>query len=172
METGSVLDAVRTERPRISAENIECLRQAFSCSPMKSIHTAARQLELPPTRVYKVLHKRLKLHAYKVQMLQRLQSNDKPKRKEFTDNMQRRISEDEEFLKRICFCDEATFYVYGKLNKHNVKIWGSEHPHEIRELERDSPKVNVVWAHVQSSNWSIFLPQENNYCRHLLGPSN
>ena len=34
-------------------------------------------------------------------------------------------------------------HVSGKLNKHNVRIWGSEHPHEIRELERDSPKVNV-----------------------------
>ena len=49
----------------------------------------------------------------------------------------------DEFLKRICFSDEATFYVSGKLNKHHVRIWGSEHPHEIRELERDSPKVNV-----------------------------
>ena len=78
-----------------------------------------------------------------MQMLQRLQPNDKPKRKEFADNMLHRISEDEEFLKRICFSDEATFHVSGKLNKHNVRIWGSEHTHEIRELERDSPKVNV-----------------------------
>ena len=76
-------------------------------------------------------------------MLQRLQPNDKSKRKEFADNMLQRISEDKEFLKRICFSDEATFHVSGKLNKHNVRIWGSEHPHEIREFERDSPKVNV-----------------------------
>ena len=110
MDTGSVLDAMRTWRPRISAENIESVSQAFSRSPMKSIHTAARQLELPPTTVHKVLHKRLRLHAYKVQMLQRLQPNDKPKRKEFADNMLLRISEDEEFLKRICFNDEATFH--------------------------------------------------------------
>ena len=82
METGSVLDAVRIEQPKISAENIESVRQAFS-SPIKSIRTAARQLELLPTTVHMVLHKRLRLYAYKVQMLQRLQSNDKPKRKEF-----------------------------------------------------------------------------------------
>ena len=62
---------------------------------------------------------------------------------EFADNMLQRISDDKEFLKRICFSDEATFHISGKLNKHNVRIWGSEHPHEIRELERDSPKVNV-----------------------------
>ena len=35
------------------------------------------------------------------------------------------------------------FHVSGKLNKHNVRIWGSEYPHVIRELQRDSPKMNV-----------------------------
>ena len=45
-------------------------------------------------------------------------------------------------FKRICFSDKAMFHVFGKL-KHNVRIWGSKHHHEIRELERDSPKVNV-----------------------------
>ena len=127
-------------RPRTSVENFKRVRQAFSRSSIKSIGTAARELELPPTTVHKVLHKKLRLYDYKVQMLQRLQPNGKPKRKEFADNMLQRISEDEKFLKRICFSDEATFHVSGKLNKHNVRIWGSEHPHEIRELERDSPK--------------------------------
>ena len=42
METGSVLDAVRSGRPRTSAENIKHVRQAFSHSPIKSIRTAAR----------------------------------------------------------------------------------------------------------------------------------
>ena len=78
-------------------------------------------------------------------MLQRLQPNDKPKQKEFADNMLQQIPEDEEFLKQICFSDGATFHVSGKLNKHNVRIWGSKHSHEIRELERDSPKANVWW---------------------------
>ena len=82
-----MLDAVRTGRPRISTENIESVKQAFSRFPMKSIRTAVRQLELPPTTVHEVLHERLRLYAYKVQMLQRLQPNDKPKRKEFADNM-------------------------------------------------------------------------------------
>ena len=76
-------------------------------------------------------------------MLQRLQTNDKPKRKEFADNMLHRIFENEEFIKGICFSDEAMFHVSGKPNKHNVRIWGSEHPHEIREFERKSLKVNV-----------------------------
>ena len=54
-----MLDAVRSGQPRTSAENIEHVRQAFSRSPIKSIHTAGRELELPPTTVHKVLYKRL-----------------------------------------------------------------------------------------------------------------
>ena len=57
--------------------------------------------------------------------------------------MLQRISEDEAFLKGVCFSDEATFHVSVKSNKHNVRIWGSENPHASRELQRDSPKVNV-----------------------------
>ena len=109
METGTVFDARRSGRPRKSEENVECVRQAFQRSPMKSIHTAARQLDLPRATVHKVLHKNLKLFAYKVQMLQTLQPNDMPRQKEFAVNMLQRISEDEAFLKLVCFSDEALF---------------------------------------------------------------
>ena len=78
METGTVFDT-RSGRPRTSEENIERVRQAFQRSPMKSIRTAARQLELSHSTVYKVLHKNLRLYAYKVQMLQALQPNDMPR---------------------------------------------------------------------------------------------
>ena len=56
------------------------------------------------------------------------------------------ICEDETFLRRVCFSDEATIRVSGKLKKHNVRIWGSENPHETREIERNSPKVNVWYG--------------------------
>ena len=97
MKTGSVLDAVRSGRPRIFEENIKSIRQAFSRSPMKFIHTAARELEFRLTRVHKALHERLRLYAYKVQMLQRMQPNDKLKQKEFADNMLQQLFENEEF---------------------------------------------------------------------------
>ena len=73
MDTGTVFDTRRSGRPRTSEENIERVRQAFQHSPMKSIRTAARQLELPRSTVHKVLHKNLRLYAYKVQMLKAFQ---------------------------------------------------------------------------------------------------
>ena len=155
MDKGTVFDTRRSGRPRTSEENIERVRQAFQRSPMKFICTAARQLELPRSTVHKVLHKNLRLYAYKVQMLQALQPNDMPRQKKFAVNLLQRISEDGAFLKRVCFSDEATFYVSGKLNKHNVRIWGSENPHASRELQRDRPKVNV---------WCVIM------CNRIIGP--
>ena len=58
MKRGSVLDAERSGRPRISKKNIERVRQAFSRSPMKSIRTATRELQLLPATVHKGVCKR------------------------------------------------------------------------------------------------------------------
>jgi len=54
--------------------------------------------------------------------------------------------DDDNFLKRLRFSNEATFHVSGKVNKPNVRIWGTEKPHRIVENERDSPKTNVFCA--------------------------
>ena len=39
-----------------------------------------------------------------------------------------RIEDDEDYLKKVMFTDEACFHVSGKVNCHNVRIWGSENP--------------------------------------------
>ncbi|MCQ7131119.1 DUF4817 domain-containing protein [Salmonella enterica] len=150
METGSVLQQKGSGRPSTSAGDVERVRDAFVRSPGKSIRTAARQLELPRSTVHKVLHRNLRLYAYKVQLLQALQPDDGPRRKEFAVDMLARMGMEEGFLERVLFTDEATFHVSGLLNRHNVRIWGSENPHASRELVRDSPKVNV-WCGLMST---------------------
>jgi hypothetical protein len=50
------------------------------------------------------------------------------------------------FVERLGFSDEATFHISGKVNKHNVRIWGTEQSHAQIERQRDSPKVNVFCA--------------------------
>ena len=85
----------------------------------------------------------LRIYAYKVQLLQALKPEDKLRRKEFAVMMLDRLDSDPWFLKRVCFSDKSTFHVSGLLNRRNLRIWGSENPHNIYELGRDSPKVNV-----------------------------
>ena len=54
METGTVFDTRQSGRPRTSEESIKRVRQAFQRSPMKSIRTAARQLELQRSTMHRV----------------------------------------------------------------------------------------------------------------------
>jgi hypothetical protein len=56
------------------------------------------------------------------------------------------MERDEGLSKRIIFSDEATFHLSRKANRHNIRIWGSEKPVAVVEMERDSPKVNVFCA--------------------------
>jgi hypothetical protein len=79
LETGSVLKGHGGGRQRVSDEKVENVRKAFIRSPRKSIHRASQELQMPRATVHKVLRKRLRLYAYKVQILQELKPKDKPR---------------------------------------------------------------------------------------------
>jgi hypothetical protein len=146
-ERGSVCDKERTGRPRVNQDTVDAVRHAFRQNPRKSVRKASRELQIPRSTVHKILKKELKFFAYKLQVVQKLEQNDFPLRTEFANKVLDRLELNENYLKRICFSDEATFHVCGKVNRHNCRIWGSENPRVVIEHERDSPKVNV-WCGV------------------------
>jgi hypothetical protein len=83
------------------------------------------------------------MKLYRLRLVQALRHAEKGKRVEFCAAMLNMENDDEDSFSRIIFSDEATFHVSGCVNHHNVWIWGTEHPRETTEHERDSPKVNV-----------------------------
>ena len=80
METGSILDRKRSDRPSIDEETVDAVHVAFHRSPRKSIPVASNELAIPRRTVQKVLHKRLRLYAYKLQIVQALKPDDHPRR--------------------------------------------------------------------------------------------
>ena len=142
MKTGSVLQRKGAGRPQISEET-ESVRVAHTRKPRKSIRGASTQLQIRRSTIHKVFHRNLQLYAYKVHLLQTLKPEDKPRRKEFAVTMLDRLDSDPGFLKRVCFSDESTFHVFGLPNRHNLRIWDLENPHDTCELEWDSPKLNM-----------------------------
>ena len=50
----------------------------------------------------------------KVQILQELKPNDRPKCKAFALEMLSRVEDDKDYLKKVMFTDEACFHVLGK----------------------------------------------------------
>ena len=115
-------------------------------SPRKSTRRASRELKVPQSTVSKILHKRLRLHPYKLQLVQKLHTEDKETRHAFCGNLQALMENDDDLLAKIIFSDDATFHLSGKVNRYNVSIWGSENPHATLKVERDSPKLNVFCA--------------------------
>jgi len=65
--------------------------------------------------------------------------------------------EETDFVERLIFCDEATFHIIGKVNVHNVRIWGTEQPHAQIEHQCDSPKVNIFCAVSREKVHSAFF---------------
>ncbi|GFG35807.1 hypothetical protein Cfor_03971 [Coptotermes formosanus] len=100
---------------------------------------------MPQSSVWRILPKRLGVKGYRLQLLQALNPQDHNLPFHFCVDFQQRLEEDG-FAEKLAFSDEATFHACGKVNRHNVRIWGTENPHATMEHVRDSPKVNVFCA--------------------------
>jgi hypothetical protein len=59
------------------------------------------------------------------------------------------------FEDRLVITDEATFHLCDRVNRYNLRFWGTENPRATLQHERDSPKVNVFCA---ITNRSVFGP--------------
>ena len=55
---------------------------------------------------------------------------------------------EEGFLDRVVLSDESTFHISGEVHRDNVRLWGTENPHEMVQRERASPKINVFLRNV------------------------
>lgn len=130
----------------MSEETVDIVPDAFQRSPQKSTRHASHELCVTQSTGIKILHRQLCLCTYKVQGVQALQPDNHPRRAAFAMEMLQRIDEDDDYLMCVCFSDEATFHTAGKVNRHNVHIWGLENPRVVLENEGDSPKVNVWCA--------------------------
>ena len=78
-------------------------------------------------------------------LLQKLQPDDHHRRTTFCTELQALMEEDD-FFERLIFSDEFTFHLCRKVNRYNVRIWGTENPKSVVEVARDFLKVNVFCA--------------------------
>ncbi|GBM98716.1 hypothetical protein AVEN_117122-1 [Araneus ventricosus] len=80
-----------------------------------------------------------------------------------------RTMNDERFLRKIVFRDEATFHVCGQVHRHNVRVWAAENPRVYVEYERNTPKVNV-WCALMHDKviGPFFFAEPSNIYLHML----
>ncbi|GBL93807.1 hypothetical protein AVEN_153584-1 [Araneus ventricosus] len=119
---------------------MEDVQEAFVRGPRTSIRKAASELSMTQSTIHNVLHRKPRLYAYKIQIVQKLQPIDGPQHAAFAVEMLSRIENEHNFLNSIIFSDEATFHVSNKVNKHNRRIWGSEIPTQYRKWKETVQK--------------------------------
>lgn len=143
--TGSVGNAKRSGRPSLPEDKqIEIVAQLI-INPMQPTSRVAAECEVSPKSVQRVL-KRSKFHPYKLKMLHELTEDDPDRRLEFCELMAVRLNRNRNYHKWICFSDECTFFLNGKVNRQNVRYWSDVNPHVYRECNTQFPQKLNVWA--------------------------
>ena len=79
-----------------------------------------QEIYIPKSTVHDIIHKRVQLRAYTIQIVQHQHPNDKIRHAEFADAMLCHI--DIGFLNCVAFSDEVTFQTFGKVHQHNPRI--------------------------------------------------
>jgi hypothetical protein len=82
----------------VSEETVDAVRDAFQRSPRKSTRRASHELPIPQRTKVNILSKRLRLCAYKVQLVQALGPDDHLRRAAFATEMLQRIDEGNDYL--------------------------------------------------------------------------
>lgn len=114
-------------------------------NPHNTTRALAADNEISQSSVVKYLKKH-QWHPYKVTLVQELNEDDPDRRIEFCDNMMERCNADADFVNRIVFSDEATFYLNGTVNKQNCRYWAPQNPHWMMEARTQYPEKLNVWA--------------------------
>ena len=113
IERGCICDQRKghSGRPSVSQQVVDRVREFLLRSPRKATRRASRELKVPQSTVSKILCKRLRLHSYKLQLVQKLHPEYKETRQAFCGNLQALMENDDDLLAKIIFSDEATFHL-------------------------------------------------------------
>lgn len=157
METLSVLPrshAGDKTNYRLSDEKKNEVIQTFEKDPCASQRKVSRQCGISLGSVNNIL-KEEGLRPWKFTSVQELQVDDKPKRLEFCRTILERQRLDLDFVRSICFSDEATFHVNGSVNRHNSFVYSYENPHALSVQPMRSPSI-MCWSMVSPKLGVIF----------------
>ena len=99
--------------------------ETFRTSPRKSAAQCARETGVSSTSVRRIL-KAFKWKVYNPRLLHAINNDDPDRRMQFCECFQQMVNEDEEFVMKVVWSDEARFKLNGTVNRHNCVYWAPE----------------------------------------------
>jgi len=144
--TGSVQAEKPPGRPRHArtAKLSESIMTSIKNSPLKSSKRLSNELGVSKSTIIRTLHD-INYRPYRPRLIHGLLEVDPFLRIQFCENIINMVQNDDSFLDRIIWSDEAMFKLNGHVNRHNSVYWNSENPHIIIQKEVNLPGV-MVWA--------------------------
>ena len=137
---------------RVSARtelNIDTVRESTVRSPKKSIRRRSSELGLTKSTVQRILKQDLNLYPYKLEIKQTLTDRDKEQRFQMCTWFNEMMENDEHWVGKIWFSDEAHFHLDGSVNRRNCRIWGTEPPNVVTTKSLHSRKC-TAWCALSS----------------------
>lgn len=104
------------------------IRERINQSPKKSLTRLSQQAEVPRSTCHRILKNKLKMHPYKITVVQELLPRDFEARMNYCYWFQNTF--DDRLLDFTFYSDEAWFHLSGYINSQNFRTWSSENPHE------------------------------------------
>jgi hypothetical protein len=147
----------KRSRPATNEDTQELVLASVAQDPHLSIKKHAQAVGISQSSVAKIL-KQHKFHPYKIQVLQKLNDDDPDRRMEFCQEMVNRANADEFFIRSICFSDEATFFLNGEVNRHNMRYWSQDNPHWMEGIKAQGmEKVSLVFKFMRKYELGLFV---------------
>ena len=120
----------------------------FTRSPQKSTTQCARETEFSRTSKRRIL-KAAKWKCYTPRLMHAMNEDDPDRRIQYCEWFQHMVGEDEEFVKKIVWSDEAQFKLNGTVNRHNCVYWAPNNPRVHVDKAVNLPGV-TVWCGLSS----------------------
>jgi hypothetical protein len=108
-------------RPRTSKQVEEHIRQSCLRSTEKCIAHHSLELSVPKTTIQNVLHKHLRLHAYKIQLRHEIKATGHSKHVKFADFMLIETDDIEGYLCWVMVKVEATFHITSCISHYSCR---------------------------------------------------
>jgi hypothetical protein len=109
---------------------------------------ACSYLQIPRSTVHDVVHKRLRLREYKIQMIHTLKPSNQVARTNLAVDMLERTDASSDFLRQVWFTGEATYRISGV---GAVKI----------HMSLLSWRERVGWFNARQVHWTVFISGED-----------
>ena len=141
-----------------------------------SIRRVAVELDISRSSFQQMSRKDMKAFPYKLQTVHKLKEEDNDRRVGVCETLLNYNKNNLSILNDIWFIGEAVFYLSGRVNRHNTRIWETKNPKAVLEKKRDLPKL-FVWCAI--SPIGIIDPyfirddqRKNHYCYRRKLPGN